>query len=484
MWWFLACSLGTFPQVDCSDNSSCRSAFGWGWTCNGEGLCDEVTVQERCTTEPEDLFRNRDTYSDAIVLGSVYDRNAFPLEALSIQLAVSQANQQLGLDNRDYGLVSCDSFEDADYDDLDQETANVEMATWLADEVGVPAIVGPATSGRTEAAFLAVEPFGTMMISPSATSPALTALDGLSPTDEQPGLLWRTAPPDDLQGLAIAQDMALPERARGTVAVVYQAGSYGEGLATVFLDATDLDTDAIEFSSDNARDAAVAAVASGDYAEVLFISSERSDFVAFLVGAAAAGGFEGDDPCRNVAKKNYVPVPGGVCIFLPDGAYDDSILEEAASASSLFHQIRGSRPASADPEDDVFKLFKTAFASAYNEDATGSGFTAYAYDAAWLAIYGTAWSLFQTGEITGTGVAKGLRQVSREGVDEEDAIYVQALSWPTVRATFEAGDDIDVRGASGQLDFDPSTEETSAPIEIWKVTDAGDGFEAVYEVQP
>lgn len=478
----LSCSLGTFPQVSCEANADCREAFGWGWTCESDGLCGEVTVQNRCETLPDDLFRNKADYVDSIVLGSVYDRDAFPLEVQSIQLAVQQANDELGLDGRDFGLVSCDSYEDSDYDDRDQETANVELATWLADEVGVPAIVGPATSGRTEAAFLAVEPFGTFMISPSATSPALSALDPSEPSDENPGLLWRTAPPDDLQGLAIAEDMGA--RARGKVMLAYQEGPYGEGLATVFLDATDLETDERSFSSDNGRDAIVTEIAGGDYDEVLFISSERSDFVAFLIGAAAAGGFEGEDPCRNVQKKSYVPEPGGVCIFLPDGAYDASILEEAASASSLFHQIRGSRPASADVDDEVFTLFKTAFASAYDEDATSSGFTAYAYDAAWLTVYGTAWSAYQTGEITGKGIAQGLRQVSDPDIDDDDQLYIQALNWPEVRTTFEEGDAINVRGASGALDYDPDTEETSAPIEIWKVTDEQDGFEAIYEVEP
>ena len=43
--------------------------------------------------------------------------------------------------------------------------------------------------------------------------------------------------------------------------------------------------------------------------------------------------------------------------------------------------------------------------------------------------------------------------------------------WNTVKATFSAGLSVDVRGASGGLDYDPVDEETTAPIDIWVLQD-------------
>ena len=52
-------------------------------------------------------------------------------------------------------------------------------------------------------------------------------------------------------------------------------------------------------------------------------------------------------------------------------------------------------------------------------------------------------------------------------------------SWNTVKREFKAGHGINITGASGELDFDPETEETSAPVIFWKINDAQDGFDNV-----
>ena len=36
---------------------------------------------------------------------------------------------------------------------------------------------------------------------------------------------------------------------------------------------------------------------------------------------------------------------------------------------------------------------------------------------------------------------------------------------------------IDVRGASGELDYDPVTEETTAPVEVWGIVNVAGSFE-------
>ncbi|MBK7761466.1 MAG: hypothetical protein IPI35_34715 [Deltaproteobacteria bacterium] len=121
---------------------------------------------------------------------------------------MSQANDNAGLEGVNFAVLHCSNEEDFNGDGLTKDEAAVELGVWLADSLGVSATVGPASSGRVEAVYEATKGAGMLTISPSATSPALTALDGLSATDNEPGLLWRTAPPDSLpEGAVMAADL-------------------------------------------------------------------------------------------------------------------------------------------------------------------------------------------------------------------------------------------------------------------------------------
>jgi len=91
---------------------------------------------------------------------------------------------------------------------------------------GVAAIMGADCSGVTGAVLANVAlPNGVVMISPSATSPALT-------TAEDNGLFFRTAPTDARQGQILA-DM-VSERGVTEIAVTYTNNDYGKGLADAF----------------------------------------------------------------------------------------------------------------------------------------------------------------------------------------------------------------------------------------------------------
>ena len=87
----------------------------------------------------------------------------------------------------------------------------------------VHAIVGGDCSGVTGAALQNVaRPNGVVMISPSATSPALS-------TAEDDGLFFRTAPSDARQG-EIVRDI-LNDKGVKTIAMTYTNNDYGKGLA-------------------------------------------------------------------------------------------------------------------------------------------------------------------------------------------------------------------------------------------------------------
>lgn len=87
----------------------------------------------------------------------------------------------------------------------------------------VKGIVGADCSGVTNAVLQNVaRPNGMVMISPSATSPALS-------TAEDDGLFFRTAPSDAREGEVMAE--LLIEKGIGSIALTYTNNDYGKGLA-------------------------------------------------------------------------------------------------------------------------------------------------------------------------------------------------------------------------------------------------------------
>lgn len=91
---------------------------------------------------------------------------------------------------------------------------------------GVSGIMGADCSGVTGAILSNVAvPNGVVMISPSATSPALSTAD-------DNGLFFRTAPSDARQGVVMTE--VLMEQGIKEVAVTYTNNDYGKGLADSF----------------------------------------------------------------------------------------------------------------------------------------------------------------------------------------------------------------------------------------------------------
>jgi branched-chain amino acid transport system substrate-binding protein len=453
----LGCSLiGTADYEECTTTSDCRAAFGFGSVCGSDGLCAAATATPRCTqTFPEDLWSSPEKYKDAIVLGSLMDRSSSTHAARekSSRLATKQVNDEGGVEGKQFAVVYCTYEADLAFDDLELSDAAVASAHYLVDQLGVPAILGPAGSADTSAVYQALADSGTLVMSPSATSPALTDLDP-DASDAKPGLLWRTAPPDTLQGPVIAEDMTA--RAISNIFVIAQTGAYGEGLATVFQDAFAGDVTLRVFKSENERTALITEGASSAASEVLFISSTQADVIAFLSAAGQNPGY---------ATKTF---------FLTDSAANKEIVD--GSPPALYERIRGTRHTPVNSADPVFNNFRGAYASEYkNEDVTSFSFTAHMYDAAWLVFYGAAASQFESGEVTGLGIAQGLRRLSS---GKEYA--VQPLSWGGVQETLRGGAGVNLQGASGALDYDPVTEETSAPVEVWVIGAAAGGG---YEVQ-
>ncbi len=452
-----ACSLGVTEWTACDAPAQCREAFGFGHTCGDAGFCVATGHEPRCdATWPEDLLLRPEEYTDVLVVGSLFDHTTDLPELLSTRLAVKQADESDGVDGRTVGLVQCSYAEDAQLDGLTADEAAVAMADHLV-SLGAYAIVGPATSGVTEAVYnrVATRP---LFISPSATSPALTYLDAPDRPEGGAGLLWRTAPPDSLQGKVLA-DLVADALGNGGqhVALVYQLGPYGEGLAEVFVENWASDThlaDRLSYESDTERASAASAAADATYDAIVFISSDLPDVSSFLASLAA----DGDVP--------QTP------IFLADAARDAELLADTidTDAEALWPNISGTSPAV--PSGDQYDAFAAAYSGEFDgKSASDSSYAAYAYDAAWLTLYGASWALSADGAVTPAAAAAGLRNLSDKAADR---VELGPVDWNRAQAALAEFGAIDAVGASGELDFDPETEETAGPIEVWGIRGGDD----------
>lgn len=464
----IACTPNPVDRAECTSNADCRSAFSFTWSCEEDsGFCVEQELPARCgKSYPEDLREDPEAYKDHIILGSLYSFTQHNDTLQASELAVRQVNENNGLEGQKYAMLHCDYESDENIDMVDglNDIAAVELlAPFLADVVGVPAIIGPRGSSRAEATFNAVRDLDVVVMTPSATSPTLTALDNTSPTDEVPGMLWRTAPPDSLQGNVIAGDMA--GRGITRVAIINQSGAYGDSLSALFVERfQELGGEApmqFPFAQGTDFSGQVATVAEGirnaEYEEVLFLTSDIADYISFVNSAVATPDLE---------EQFTTGLDGG--IFFADASRDPQLIEGTPAATQLYPKIRGSRPKS--PVSAEFNAFAAAYTSAFGEDI-GSAFSPHAYDGSWMAIYGTAWSLYQLDEISGLGVAQGMRQLSG---GDPPLVPVQPISWSTVIDAFRSGRRIDIVGASGNLDYDLAIEETTNPIEVWQIAEDAD----------
>jgi ABC-type branched-subunit amino acid transport system substrate-binding protein len=426
--------------------------FGAGSVCNSDGYCEKVRIRAAATF-PDDLLTRPESYPGAVLIGSLMDRSVTTHVAResAIRLAATQVKEAGALQGRVFGIVFCDIAKNAQYDSLDRTLAAVRSASYLADAIGVPAIVGPSASTDAVEVYEALKGKDVLLISPSATSPALSGIDSKNPTDENPGRFWRTAPPDTLQGDAIA--IYLQQQNVSAVEVIHEQGAYGEGLAAVFEKAflsIGGQTGRTAFSNTSERDAAVVNASKSPAPWVLFISSQTADGAAFLNAAVTLSGYDG---------KN---------LFLTDSAANADLLSDAAGASALFPRVRGSRFAV--PAGPVYEQFRASFNAAFKAEASDYSYVAHSYDATWLTFYGAARSSGQEGLIHGLGIARGLRRLSLGG-----SLDVIPSTWGAIASELSLGRSVDVTGASGALDYLRSTRDRG-PVDIWKIAQSGAGF--------
>ena len=203
---------------------------------------------------------------------------------------------------------------------------------------GVKGIVGADCSGATGAVLQNVaRPNGIVMISPSATSPALS-------TAEDDGLFFRTAPSDAREGEVMAE--VLTEHGVKSIALTYTNNDYGKGLA-----------DAIA-TSFTAKGGVVTINAShedgkADYsAEVAALASAGGDLLV-VAGYLDQGGKGIIQSSLDTGAFTKFGLPGGmVGDNLPlaigpalDGSYGQVAQSDSTGAATLIEMGKANNPA-------------------------------------------------------------------------------------------------------------------------------------------
>jgi len=177
---------------ECKVDADCASKIvpgGPALYCTADRLCvDRVPSERLCTREVGSIGS-----PDAIVIGALARITTDP--PLELDLAMVQA-VELAVEEirqlRPIIAVICDSGSTSE-----QAARAIEVAV---KEHGAVGIVGPTTSGITIPVAPTAIAQDVLLISPSATSPAITDLaDG--------GLVWRTGASDLLQAKVLAEEI-------------------------------------------------------------------------------------------------------------------------------------------------------------------------------------------------------------------------------------------------------------------------------------
>jgi len=347
------------------------------------------------------------------------------------KLAVQQINDQGGILDGKLVMVQGDST-------CADATAASNAADRMVNAEKVTALVGPLCSGETiAAANSAAIPGGVIIVSPAATSPALTTI-------EDKDLLFRTTPSDAYSGDVLAK--LLKQKGHDNIAITYVNNDYGKGFGEALKSA---------FEKEGGKVAAIEAHEDGkaDYrAEIGSLASSGAEMLVVLAYVDGSGqtiirqALEGGD---------FAKFAGG------DGMIGDSIVT-ALGEGKLDGFIGTKIGRSETPGTAIYA--EAAKAAGYDANAT---FAPQAYDAAFLL----ALAIQKLGKDTREGLSAALREVATA---PGETIYPG--EWEKAKKLLAEGKDINYEGASGSQEFDAAGDVPGVIIEM---TIEGKGFKEI-----
>ena len=314
---------------------------------------------------------------------------------------------------------------------------SVAVVQSLVDEYGVVGAVGPRSSVVSVAVVEAMQgPHRPLLISQSATSPALTSI-------EDDDFFFRTAVSDVAQGVVLAR--LARDEGYEHVAVMHVDDPYGRGLADQFEET---------FTA-----------LGGLVARVSHDGGVRDTYAPELAMMAEAGAEALIPISHDEATEVYVreAVDGGY--------FDEFLMVDANKGPELLEAIGweamegalGTSPGTP-AERPERRAFNEAYESFYGAEAQAAAFVAESYDAA--VVIGLAAA--KAGTTTDTAAIRdALRDVANP---PGTAVGPGAEGVALALELIADGEDIDYQGASGDVDFDGNG-DVAGYIEIWQVSD-------------
>ncbi len=344
-----------------------------------------------------------------------------PLESLTppiyagAKLAVDQINAQGGSIELLKGDSTC-----AD------ATAASNVADRMVNSEKVTAIIGPMCSGATiAAANNAAIPGGVPLISPSATSPALTDLDDND-------LVYRTAPSDAYQGVMMAN--MLMAKGIKEVAITYVNNDYGKGFAEALQAAYEKVGGSV--AANEAHEDGKA-----DYrAELGSLASTGAETLVVLAYADGSG----QTIIRQAMESgDFAKFVGG------DGMVGDKLIGALGGDIDMI----ATKPGSPELEGKA-PFVEAARAAGMDPDAV---FSSQAYDAAFIL----ALAIEKAGSTDRAAVAGQVRSVASAPGE-----VILPGEWEKAVAAIKAGKDVNYQGAAGNHEFDANGDVPGVIVEM------------------
>jgi branched-chain amino acid transport system substrate-binding protein len=308
--------------------------------------------------------------------------------------------------------------------------AATTAAQRLVSSQGVAAIVGADCSGVTTAiANNVAVPAGVVMVSPSATSPALSTI-------EDNGFFFRTAPSDARQGEILAA--VVKEKGIDEVAVTYTNNDYGKGFADAFAKAFEAAGGTVAISAaheDGKADysAEVAALQASGAGSLVVLGYVDQGGVGITQASLDTGAFES--------------------FFFGDGMYGQSLIDKIGD--EINGKVIGTLPGTSGEAADKFAAVSTAA----GQDPTGT-YVPESYDAAALI----ALSIAAAGSADRTAIRDKLLDVANAPGEK---IYAGELAKGIELAA--AGTDIDYVGGTGVELVGPG--EAAGSYRVYEIKD-------------
>ena len=388
---------------------------------------DKKNVAKPKSSTTQAAKNDRGNLDGQLVLGALLPQSG-DLSAIikslitPIQMAVTEINAAGGVNGKDVLLKQAD-------DGTSVDVATSSLDTLLTSDK-VDAILGAAGSTTTLGIIDKIKTNGVVECSGSNTAAELSVDGGAAG-----GYFLRTAPPDSLQGPALAQLILNDNKSK--IAILTRNDSYGTGFGSS-LEST-------------LKDGGAQVVVNAAY------DPKAADFKADVAKAAGKGadavvviGFndDGGKVVKEMIAQNLGPK--NVQIYTADGMQGSSFYKGVDTAHpAVIEGIKGTVPAAA--PSGVTSPFTAAFA----KTGVDTIFSSYYYDCTILVALAA--------QVAGSDDPAKIK----DKVVEVSSGGTKCQTWKDCSDKLKAGTDIDYDGASGPVDLTSFHEPNAGVYDVW-----------------